>query len=128
MHGVRRNDKAFVLVLVLIMIVMAGSALVVMTAISNDMAWRSDRAYYDACGRNLVASGQAWAAANAKAVSAARQGQPRSLDVSPLPYRGAKLSVSVGSSADGKAQLQVSSECGRGSRIFRRNAVVGTSD
>ena len=55
------RPKAFVLIYVIVLTALTGSALLILTRVSNLMTKHSNILYTAACARNLKASGYAWA-------------------------------------------------------------------
>ena len=88
---------------------------------ANTMLFESDTAYLDACKRNLVASGLAWAGRNIKNESSPprRINRTIELDTADMSIRGSTLSVTIDIPRDKKAEVQINTSCSRGRRTLR---------
>ena len=86
---------------------------------ANTMLFESDTAYLDACKRNLVASGLAWAGRNIKNESRETFNRTIELDTADMSIRGSTLSVTIDIPRDKKAEVQINTSCSRGKRTLR---------
>jgi hypothetical protein len=120
---VRNSSKnGFVLVLVIMAIALVGMITYVLTDGAKTMIFQSDNAYLEACGRNLAASGVAWARQTSKERPAAIDDKPITLDVGRLNIREGLLSVLI-TGSQGQRHVQVSLSA---SRAHRRTTVQST--
>ena len=85
---------------------------------SRTMIFQGDTAYLNACRRNLVSSGLAWAKANA---ASATEGETV-LDVNDLGVRSASLKVSVVSEPNEAPSVRIATSVSRRTRTLRDEA------
>jgi hypothetical protein len=110
MKKVKHNG--FVLILVIALIAVIGLEMFVLADGSNTMLFQSDAAYLQACERNLVASGLAWAKRNIKDESKIF-GKTIELDITNMNIRSSTLSVTISAPADKEKEIQVNVSCSR---------------
>jgi hypothetical protein len=113
------REDGFALVLVVMAIALVGLEMFVLTGGSNTMLFQSNTAYLQACERNLVASGLAWARRNTKGERTS--GTTIDLDVTAMNVRGATVSVATGAPRGNRAEVQINTSCGRGRLTLRHN-------
>jgi len=113
------REDGFALVLVIVAITLVGLEMFVLTGGSNTMLFQSNTAYLQACERNLVSSGLAWARRNTKGERTS--GTTIDLDVAAMNVRGATLSVTIGTPRDKEADVQINTSCSRGRLTLRHN-------
>jgi len=109
------SNKGFTIIVALLMLVLAGAALVVLAHASTSMVMETRTAACCARSDNLLASARAWAR-----VHAAGPVDAKALPTDGLAGPGAKLTVTV--APDGQT-LQIHAACPRGPRTFTRNVV-----
>ncbi len=112
MKGLKRNG--FVMVLVITAMAVIAVEMFALAGIANTMQFQSHSAYLQACERNLLASGLAWAEQNIQNESGDILDKTVELDVSRMNIRAAALDVTTETPAGGQAQVQVNSSCTRG--------------
>jgi len=113
------KTEGFVLVMVIVAIALAGMVMFVLSEGSRTMIFQTDTAYLNACRRNLVSSGLAWAKANA---ASAAEGEAV-LDVNDLGVREASLKVSVVSDSNEAPGVLIATSVSRRTRTLRDEAV-----
>jgi len=119
MKNERKNG--FVLVLVITAIAVIAVTMLVLTAGANTMLFQSDAAYLQACQRNLVVSGLAWAKQQIKSQSKESLDQTIKLDVTDMNIRGSALAVLIRISADKEPEVQINASCSRARRTLRHD-------
>lgn len=118
----RRNQRAYGLIVVLMVMALVSGSIVVLTQVAGTMVFRTRQMYLEACTRSLQGSARAWAEKNAQAH--AEESQPRTiaLDAESFAAPGAGLRITI-SRSEGKAtRVTVESVCGTGRRVLRREA------
>lgn len=121
------RQKGFALVLVITAMAIIGLEMHVLTSGANTMLFQADTAYLEACKRNLVTSGLAWAKRNIRNNNKETFEKAVELDVSKIFYgsgsrriRDASLIVTIrGLPTDKAPQAQINVSCSRGRRTFR---------
>ena len=113
------REDGFALVLVVMAIALVGLEMFVLTGGSNTMLFQSNTAYLQACERNLVASGLAWAKRNIE--DERSSAGTVDLNVAAMNVRGATLSVTIGTPRDKEADVQINTSCSRGRLTLRHN-------
>jgi hypothetical protein len=107
----RRSRRGFVLVFVIVAILIIGIEMFVLGAMANTLQYQSHRVYLEACERNLLASGLAWARQNIQESSGENRGRTIQLDVSEMGVPGSALSVTVGAAGP---EVRIQTSCRRG--------------
>ena len=122
----KQRQKGFALVLVITAIAIIGLEMHVLTSGANTMLFQSDTAYLEACKRNLITSGLAWAKRNIRNNNRDIFEKAVELDVSKIFYgsgsrriRDASLIVTISTPADKAPQAQINVSCSRGRRTFK---------
>ena len=120
------RQKGFALVLVITAMAIIGLEMHVLTSGANTMLFQADTAYLEACKRNLVTSGLAWAKRNIRNNNKETFEKAVELDVSKIFYgsgsrriRDASLIVTISTPTDKAPQAQINVSCSRGRRTFR---------
>jgi len=120
------RQKGFALVLVITAMAIIGLEMHVLTSGANTMLFQSDTAYLEACERNLITSGLAWAKRNIRNNNKETFEKAVELDVSKIFYgsgsrrvRDASLIVTISTPTDKAPQAQISVSCSRGRRTFK---------
>ncbi len=117
------RQKGFVLILVITAMAIIGLEMYVLTGGANTMLFQSDMAYLEACKRNLITSGLAWAKQNIR--NNPPGGGPRrfektvELDVSKMNIRGSTLIVTISIPTGEEPQAQINTRVSRGRRTLR---------
>jgi hypothetical protein len=119
MKKIRQNG--FVLLLVIIAIALVGTATCVLAGGANIMLFQSDTVYLQACERNLMASGLAWAKQNIKNRNQGSFNRMTELDTANLGIRGSSLNIFISISRDKQAEVQINTSCSRARRTFKRD-------
>ena len=123
----KQRQKGFALVLVITAMAIIGLEMHVLTSGANTMLFQADTAYLEACKRNLITSGLAWAKRNIRNNNKETFEKAVELDVSKIFYgsgsrriRDASLIVTIrGLPTDKAPQAQINVSCSRGRRTFR---------
>ena len=121
------RQKGFALVLVITAMAIIGLEMHVLTSGANTMLFQADTAYLEACKRNLITSGLAWAKRNIQNNNKETFEKAVELDVSKIFYgsgsrriRDASLIVTIrGLPTDKAPQAQINVSCSRGRRTFK---------
>ncbi len=115
------RQKGFVLILVITAMAIIGLEMYVLRGGANTMLFQSDTAYLEACKRNLITSGLAWAKQNIRNKSRETFEKTVELDVGKMNIRGSNLIVTISIPTDKGPQAQINVSCSRGRRTFRGN-------
>ncbi|MHC4174940.1 MAG: hypothetical protein ACYTBX_14005 [Planctomycetota bacterium] len=115
----KQRQKGFVLILVITAMAIIGLEMYVLTGGANTMLFQSDTAYLEACKRNLVTSGLAWAKRNIQNNSRENFEKTVELDVSKMNIRGSTLIVTISIPTGKEPQAQINASCSRARRTFR---------
>ena len=120
MRKIRQNG--FILILVITAMAVIGILMFVLAGIGNTMQFQSHTAYLQACERNLVASGLAWARQNIRNKSCETLGKTIELDVTEMDIRGSALDVMIDAPAGKQPEVQIKTSCSRGRQTLRLDA------
>ncbi|MHC4489082.1 MAG: hypothetical protein ACYSW7_07900 [Planctomycetota bacterium] len=115
------HQNGFVLILAVAAIGLIGAMMIVLTGSANKILFQSDTAYLQACRRNLVTSGLAWAKRNIKNQSKETLNRTIELDVTSMSISGATLSVNIDIPNDQEPEVQINTSCSRARRTLRHN-------
>ena len=115
------RQNGFVLILVVVAIALIGAEMSVLTGSANKILFQSDTAYLQACERNLVTSGLAWAKRNIKNEGKETFDRPIELDVASMSIHGATLSVNIVTQKDEEAEVQINTSCPHERWTLRHN-------
>ncbi|MBA7653268.1 hypothetical protein ES703_61112 [subsurface metagenome] len=119
MKNERKNG--FVLVLVILAMAVIGATMLVLSAGANTMVFQSNTAYLQACERNLVTSGLAWAKQQIKSQSKENLDRTIRLDVTETDIRGSTLAVFIRVPTDKEPEVQINASCSRARRTLRHD-------
>lgn len=119
MKNERKNG--FVLVLVILAMAIIGATMLVLSAGAKTMVFQSNTAYLQACQRNLVASGLAWAKQQIKSQSKENLDRTIRLDVTETDIRGSTLAVFIRIPTDKEPEVQINASCSRARRTLRHD-------
>ncbi len=119
MKNERKNG--FVLVLVILAMAIIGATMLVLSAGAKTMVFQSNTAYLQACERNLVASGLAWAKQQIKSQSKENLDRTIRLDVTETDIRGSTLAVLIRIPTDKEPEVQINASCSRARRTLRHD-------
>ena len=111
MNRMKRNGSAIVLALVAVSLV--GSAVAILSASSSEMVFDANRAYLEACSRNLAASALAWAHHHRRRPAASRPAGEVPLDVEDLEIPNASLRVALTPLKGDCVGVRIASQCRR---------------
>ena len=117
MNKPRKNG--FVLVLVITAISIIGLEMHVLSSGANTMLYQSDRAYLEACKRNLITSGLAWAKRNIQNNSTENFEKSVELDVGKLNISDSSLIVTIRTPTNEEPQAQINVSCTRNRRALK---------
>ena len=117
MENKRKNG--FVLILVITAMAIIGIEMFALAGVAKIMLFQSDMAYLQACERNLVASGLAWAKQNIQNNSREAFYKTIELDVAEMNIRSSTLGVTMSIPTDKEPVVQISTSCSRGRRTLR---------
>jgi len=115
------RQKGFALVLVITAMAIIGLEMHVLTSGANTMLFQADTAYLEACKRNLITSGLAWAKRNIRNNNRETFDKAVELDVSKMDIRASSLIVTISVPTDKEPQAQINASCSRGRRTFRHD-------
>ena len=119
MKNERKNG--FVLVLVIVAMAVIGATMLVLSAGAKTMVFQSNTAYLQACQRNLVTSGLAWAKQQIKSQSKENLDRTIRLDVTETDIRGSTLAVLIRIPTDKEPEVQINASCSRARRTLRHD-------
>jgi len=117
----QEQQKGFVLILVVVVIVLIGTAMFVLTSNAQSMLFEANRAYVRAIERNLAASGLAWAERNVKNQNRETFGKGVELDAANMNAAGSTLTVTVDIPTDKEVQVRINASCSRGKHTVRHD-------
>ena len=122
------RQKGFALVLVITAMAIIGLEMHVLTSGANTMLFQADTAYLEACKRNLITSGLAWAKRNVRNNNRDTFEKSVELDVSKIFHgsgsrriRASSLIVTISVPTDREPQAQINVSCSRGRRTFKHD-------
>ncbi len=115
------KTNGFVLLLVILALAVVAVEMFVLTNISGTMQFQSHSVYLQACERNLLASGLAWARQNIRNKSGEIPGGKIELDVSEMNILNSALDVTINMPSDTEAEIRISSSCSRGRQTRKEN-------
>ncbi len=107
--------------MVIILIVLVGFVMSFLTTGANMMLFQSNNSYLQACNRNLVASGLAWAKINIQKENGDIIDKMIELDVTDMNIRDSNLTVTVRMPAKNQPEVQISTSCSRGRKILKKD-------
>jgi len=118
-----KKRKGAALVLAITAMAIVGIEMHVLSSGSNTMLYQSDRAYLEACERNLVMSGLAWAKQNVQSNNTDIFQKSINLDVSNLNISNPSLIVKINTLTKGWSQAQISVSCSRSRRTLKSDEI-----
>jgi type II secretory pathway component PulK len=113
------KQNGFVLILVITAIAVIGILMFVLAGIANTMMFQSNTAYLQACERNLVASGLAWAKKNIQNNSRENFDEMIELDIAEMNIRGSALDVTIKTQTPNEPEVQINTLCSRARRTLK---------
>ena len=115
----KARNNGFVLILVITAMAIIGLEMHVLTSGANTMLYQSDRAYLNACKRNLITSGLAWSKRNIQNNSTETFDKAIELDVGKLNINDSSLIVTISLPTNQQPQAQINVSCSRSRRTFK---------
>jgi len=119
------RQNGFVMILVIMAIAIIGIEMFALAGVANTMQFQSNTAYLQACERNLLASGLAWAKHNVRNKSGNTFDKTIQLDVSEMNIRSSALDVTISIAPDEEAEVQINTSCTRGRQTLRGAGTYG---
>lgn len=116
---VNRITKGMVMVVVITVIAIIGAVMLFLTSASNTMVFQANHAYLNACQRNLITSGVAWAKTNIEKQNEQYLNKLTELNVTEMNILHAALNVSISVSPNTKPDVRISTSCNRGSQTLK---------
>jgi hypothetical protein len=116
-----KRQKGVALILAIVAMAIIGLDMHVLSSGTNTMLYQSDRAYLEACKRNLIMSGLNWAKLNTKNNNSETFEKSVKLDVKNLNIRDSSLNVTVSIPTNEELQAQINVSCSRSRRTLRSN-------
>jgi len=113
-----RKEKGFILILVIILIILIGFIMSFLTCGANIMVYQSNNTYLQACERNLVASGLAWAKINIQKENRDIIDKMIELDVTDMNIRDSTLVVTIKIPSENQPEVQISTSCSCGRKTL----------
>ena len=114
-----RIKKGFAMVVVIIMIAMSGTAMLFLSNASNTLMFQANDAYLNACQRNLISSGVAWAKNNIQKEDIQNFNKMIELDVTDMNILHSSLNVNISSPTDQQQVVHISTSCSRGRQTLK---------
>ena len=118
----RVNKRGFALVLLLFFIAIIGIETIILSGISNTMAFETNQAYLQAGRENLVISGLAWAEENA---DRGLTNEVTDLDITSLCLRRAELKVTINTTEKGHKDVNITALCSVARQRLHTNSTYG---
>ena len=113
------RQKGVALVLVIVAMAIIGLEMHVLSSGANTMLFQSDRAYLEACKRNLITSGLAWAKQNIRNNKKETFEKSVELDVGKLNIKDSTLIVTISVPTKKEPQAQINASCSRSRRTLK---------
>lgn len=110
----KRRQNGFVLLLVIVALSVVAIVMFVLTNIAGTMQFQSHSVYLQACERNLLASGLAWAGQNIRNKSGEAFEKKVELDIGEMNIRGPALDVAISMTPNREAEVKIEGSCSRG--------------
>jgi len=114
----KRNNKGFLLTLVIVALALMGTVLFVLAGGSNVMLFQADTAWLQATERNLTVSGLAWARASIPPNGDIAVGKPVVLATEAFNAPNAGLTVDIVQAEAGHATVRITTSCSKGRRAL----------
>lgn len=118
----RTNNKGFILLYVVMILLLIGLAIVLLSYSSKIMAFESSTADLEANCRNILTSSFAWAQQNRKRLLQLGQDAAVQLDISSLGIKRSTCRIEVKKIEDSALQIKITVSCVQGKRRLVRNA------
>jgi type II secretory pathway pseudopilin PulG len=117
------KQKGFALVLVIVALAIIGLEMHVLSSGANTMMYQSNRSYLEACKRNLISSGQAWAKQNIRINNRDTFEKTVELNVDKLNIKDSSLTVTITFPANKEPQAQIITSCSRSRQTFKSDKI-----
>ena len=117
----KTRQKGAALVLAITAMAIIGLEMHVLSSGANTMLFQSNRAYLEACKRNLITSGMAWAKQNIKNNKTENFEKNVELDIGSLNIKDSSLIVTISIPTDEEPQAQINVSCSRSRQTLKSN-------
>ena len=104
----KSNNRGFAFVLLVLFIAVIGFETVVLSGMSNKMAFETNEAYLTACKENLIISGLTWAKENSERNVIDEE---VSLDITSLALHNAELHVTINLKQTPPQEANITASC-----------------
>ena len=124
----RPRTKGYVMILALLILSLAGMAVIILNLGTISILYESNRAYYEACSRNLAASGYAWAQ---RAAGIKGEDWPEGvtgIDVDSMKIPQGGMSVRAVEPNEPGLIVEIDTLCGPGTMTLRRHYTYRIKD
>ena len=121
MKKVKRNG--FVMIFIIVLLALITAEMFALTVGSNTILFESNTAYLEACKRNLVASGLAWAEKNIKNKNTKGLSKIIELNLADTHFKKASLSIIMTKPENKQAEIQINASCSRGRQTLRHDEI-----
>jgi hypothetical protein len=115
------RPKGAALVLAITAMAIIGLEMHVLSSGANTMLFQSDRAYLEACNRNLITSGLAWAKGNIQNNNIDTFEKSVELDVGKFNIKDSSLIVTITIPTNKEPQAQINASCSRSRQTLKSN-------
>jgi hypothetical protein len=112
-----RNNKGFLLTLVIVALALMGTIMFVLAAGANTMLFQADTSYLLVVQRNLTSSGLAWAQAHVSRGAAV--GEQVEFNTAAFDAPNAALTVKITQVQADQATIHISTTCSKGRHTLR---------
>jgi len=113
-----RRDRGTILTFVIVALMLMGVVMFVLTGGANTMLFEADTTYVQAVEHNLIASGQAWAKAQASSTVGSPSSEPVELNTAAFGLPNARLVVRILGVQNSTAQVHIETSCHKGRRTL----------
>jgi hypothetical protein len=114
-----RSRKGLVILFVVIIIAMTGSALLYLSSASNTMIYQSNNAYLKVCQRNLITSGLEWAGKNIQNGNSQNFDTMTELNIADMNMPNSSLQVKITGKTDQQKEIQIRTSNNFGRHHFK---------
>ena len=122
------RSKGFIMILAILILSLAGMTVILVNLGTISIFYESKRAYYEACSRNLTASGYAWAQQAAGVQGEDLPEDVISIDVDSMKIPQGGLSVGVVDPNKPGLTIEITTICGQGTMMLRRSDTYQIKD
>ena len=124
----RCRSKGYILILAILIVSLAGMTVIILNLSVMSILYESKRAYYEACSRNLAASGYAWARQAAEVQSEDFPEGLIRIDIDSMKIPQGSLSVEDVESDESGLTIEITTVCGQGTMMLRRSHTYQIKD